>query len=904
MSLIKLTKNLENFKWTSYEKAGEGKSPQQDGTNYFERPNPKSLDGLESKFGQLDTQTDVRGPYGVSNVMDGEKQGRGFIPPGSTPSGFTKDMDLLHNKSEFEIGGDLTRTPLSYEMAGVTSTLSYGEVTKKELNLEPQAKGAYGTKVLPISTYTSRQPIEDIPFGEVGGSNTYYGSLEPLSSRTSKFQQPDGSYTTPEEPLFEGGQRTFIIPAAYPKNTTAYTIDTQIGWSYQNKFLESHGTAWRGFGLRTTLESQMDTATFSDVVPEWYPTPPTGAVQTPHPINKIYLNSEPNYGAPSSLEIQFLQNYGITNGIWPYKVLGFTGTHPLIRKDIGERYPAGGGLSDWIATQAQRTTEDFDRIQGWLGTPKGELWIGKQNILQELNPREETRQFSLDGVIASIPPFLHGKRHITAFGGETYMDIADFGPIFEGDKPDDGGGTFRSMLEGKFPKLVGPLNTLDTGMDKITAGLDKIGDSLGLIDFNGVGAGGRLKFLTDRFIWDGGPTDKTLFGFNLTKGLNNSSPFGRPPKIPTQYVKSQAGAYGGGDAHKNVVSSDPTKYNSVLQKYQTLAYGDLRIQQGYDKKGPEALLSPGERGGDGLDLAHDAKRFRLDGKDIVDSIGHQGLPLDPDIYEPVLDTEEDGANLGIIKKGPENKYQNQLTDRLNILPYGLDNIDDPDFIKFKFKDLVNGKFIVFRAILSGISDAISPEWSGTRYIGRPDQVYVYQGAERKVNFNFEIYPKTKQEFPVLMEKLNYLVGLCYPSFTEGNRMIAPFIELTLGDMFKNTPGFLDSLSIDVDDVSTWEIEDGLQFPKHITCTCSFTYVGKYLPSTLGKHYELDWLDDKGWNSSKDGAGATYGTFRAASEKDPGTEGKYPIKDRPERKGPMSNLFDKLKETRETNAESI
>jgi hypothetical protein len=92
------------------------------------------------------------------------------------------------------------------------------------------------------------------------------------------------------------------------------------------------------------------------------------------------------------------------------------------------------------------------------------------------------------------------------------------------------------MLEGKFPKLVGPLNTLDTGMDKITAGLDKIGDSLGLIDFNGVGAGGRLKFLTDRFIWDGGPTDKTLFGFNLTKGLNNSSPFGRPPKIPTQVL--------------------------------------------------------------------------------------------------------------------------------------------------------------------------------------------------------------------------------------------------------------------------------------------------------------------------------------------------------------------------------
>ena len=35
MSLIKLTKNLESFQWTDYSKAGTGKSPQPDGTDYF-----------------------------------------------------------------------------------------------------------------------------------------------------------------------------------------------------------------------------------------------------------------------------------------------------------------------------------------------------------------------------------------------------------------------------------------------------------------------------------------------------------------------------------------------------------------------------------------------------------------------------------------------------------------------------------------------------------------------------------------------------------------------------------------------------------------------------------------------------------------------------------------------------
>ena len=223
-------------------------------------------------------------------------------------------------------------------------------------------------------------------------------------------------------------------------------------------------------------------------------------------------------------------------------------------------------------------------------------------------------------------------------------------------------------------------------------------------------------------------------------------------------------------------------------------------------------------------------------------------------------------------------YTSDATDKINIHPYGTDLPKEvSDFIKFKFKDIVNEKFIVFRAILSGISDAITPDWSGTQYIGRPDKVYVYKGAERKVSFTFEIFPKTKQEFPVLLEKLNYLIGLCYPSFTPDNRMIAPFIELTLGDMFKNTPGFLDSLSVDVDDNSPWEINEGLQFPHHITCQCSFTYIGKYMPSTPGKHYELDWLKDTGW--SVIGGTVSKGTFLGDDTASP------------QRTAPMSKLFE-------------
>ena len=88
------------------------------------------------------------------------------------------------------------------------------------------------------------------------------------------------------------------------------------------------------------------------------------------------MNSEPS-PAPSWLAIQFLLNYGLTDGIWPYKVLGFTGTHPLIRKDIGERYQIGG-VDNWMALQVMRTGDDISRIEKWMETPQGAQWVINQ----------------------------------------------------------------------------------------------------------------------------------------------------------------------------------------------------------------------------------------------------------------------------------------------------------------------------------------------------------------------------------------------------------------------------------------------------------------------------------------------------------------------------------------------
>jgi hypothetical protein len=924
MALKDLVTDLSNFKWTDYEKAGTGKSPKLDGTTYYERPNPKSLEGMESKFGPIDTPPGSRGPYGLANNMDGTKQGRGFTEPGLQPRGFTKDVDRRTHKSELGPVGQYALTPLSHTIAEVDSALFYGKVGEKTINLEPQAEGAYGVTTLPISTYTSRlttkPEFENYTTAGIGGYNTYYGNIDLLASRPSMFEDENGNYTTPKNPEFGDDQRTFLIPDAYPRNNLAFSINSQFGWSYQSKYLINHGTPWRGFKLRETFEDQMDAGGGGgrNITPEFYPPTPTPPQQTNHPRPQFYISSEPNYNAISYLAIQFMSDNLVTEGIWPYKVLDYEGTHPLIRKEIGTRVDT----SNEITLKSHFAGEDFQRVEGWLETPTGQLWITKQNVLQQLNPREETREFSLAALKASVPPFIHATRHI---GGGTYMNQADFGPLFD-DTDDGGDGPTLGSIAGGF--LAGKLNKSDFGKKVVGAfksaqtvvgdvgeflgdmdtKLNSLNSALGEIDFNAEGKGGRLRFLTNRMIAGDTTDDATqtisfkgndLGSVNLTDLRNSSAPFGRTPKIPTNVTFSQRGAFGQGDAHvgMNGTAGSPvgrgrvgwisTRYSQLGHRYENrltpmeifnaswnymdaemteqlaLDSFDISIMEGSE----DTLKQQGKYYKEYEDAGKETDKLQavlklttvqhgMGGK-LVGNTGHAGG------YQSPVGIDE---ALGKIKGGDKDStvgYLTTATDKINMVPYGLDNQDVPmpvdDFIKFKFKDLINDKFIVFRAILSGISDSVTPEWTGTRYIGRPDQVYVYTGTERKISFSFEIYPKTKQEFPVLLEKLNYLIGLCYPSYGENNRMVAPFINLTLGDMY-DSPGFLDSLSMEVNDTSTWELDDGLQFPKHITCQCSFTYVGKYLPSMLGKHYELGWLTDNGYNEADGETPSTKGTF--------------------------------------------
>jgi len=158
-----------------------------------------------------------------------------------------------------------------------------------------------------------------------------------------------------------------------------------------------------------------------------------------------------------------------------------------------------------------------------------------------------------------------------------------------------------------------------------------------------------------------------------------------------------------------------------------------------------------------------------------------------------------------------------------------------DFIKFRIKDKVNGRIIQFPAYLADITDNSSAEYNPTRYIGRADQVFVYTGYSRSISFGFRVAALTRGDIPVMWNKIDYLKQLALPTYKtdvldDGEpRPVAPFVELTIGDLYVDQPGYFSGINLTIPQTSNWETEEGYQLTHLCDVALEFTYVGKSLP---------------------------------------------------------------------------
>jgi hypothetical protein len=195
-----------------------------------------------------------------------------------------------------------------------------------------------------------------------------------------------------------------------------------------------------------------------------------------------------------------------------------------------------------------------------------------------------------------------------------------------------------------------------------------------------------------------------------------------------------------------------------------------------------------------------------------------------------------------VRYGGEQNQADVFPDRTQAA--GINKVED--FIKFRIRDAVNGKYIIFPALLSGITDNSSTTPTSFSYIGRADKVYVYGGYERTIGFSVQVVAQRESDIPIIWEKINYAKGLVLPQYkqffskdgaTDNTRPVAPICYLTLGDLFNDAPGFFTSVNLDIPQNNMWELTDGSQVPHLCTLAFEFTYIGKQNPTMTSAHYD-------------------------------------------------------------------
>lgn len=137
-----------------------------------------------------------------------------------------------------------------------------------------------------------------------------------------------------------------------------------------------------------------------------------------------------------------------------------------------------------------------------------------------------------------------------------------------------------------------------------------------------------------------------------------------------------------------------------------------------------------------------------------------------------------------------------------------------NIVPILFKKFGSSTSIPFMCTLSSLSEDVQSEWNNFKYIGSPFKIHRYQGVERSLKFNLKLYYFTPEQKENMIKKIHFLKSLAFP-YEEISEMtyagsqksqyaFSPnLVFLTIGDMYKDVFGFIESLSFQVEDNVTW-----------------------------------------------------------------------------------------------------
>lgn len=90
-----------------------------------------------------------------------------------------------------------------------------------------------------------------------------------------------------------------------------------------------------------------------------------------------------------------------------------------------------------------------------------------------------------------------------------------------------------------------------------------------------------------------------------------------------------------------------------------------------------------------------------------------------------------------------------------------------EYVPFYFRDLRTNEIISFHAFLADLSDSFAASYTAVEGFGRQDPVQMYKGTTRSIGFSFHIVSTSPKDHDVMWYKINKLITMLYPQYTDG-----------------------------------------------------------------------------------------------------------------------------------------
>jgi hypothetical protein len=143
-------------------------------------------------------------------------------------------------------------------------------------------------------------------------------------------------------------------------------------------------------------------------------------------------------------------------------------------------------------------------------------------------------------------------------------------------------------------------------------------------------------------------------------------------------------------------------------------------------------------------------------------------------------------------------------------------------------EATNLRNVVMVAYISGFKYNSNSTWNPVKYVGRSESFYTFTEHKRDVSFNLQIPCFNETELREKHRGLGELLAIGSGTYDDNNRLGGVITKLTLGSYLVEEPGILTSVSFDIPDTSSWDLDYKLAM--YINAQFSFTLIGKELPT--------------------------------------------------------------------------